>query len=155
MVPDKWLVFMYKRFPFMRLKNWIVYKAQHKFLVAVLGIITNESGQVMLLHHVYRDEPWGMPGGWMELERPELGLQREIWEETGLKVRIDGIVRAVYGTEPNRVELVFKGKLIEGTFRPCAEISKICFVRPGEWPKGLPESQRKLLDDVLHNLMHL
>ncbi|MFD3257441.1 NUDIX hydrolase [Paenibacillus lentus] len=154
-VPNKWLVFMYKRFPSMRLKNWMVYKAQHKFLVAVLGVITNESGQIMLLHHVYRDEPWGIPGGWMELEKPELGLKREIYEETGLKVRLSGVARAVFGVAPNRVELIFSGQVIEGEFKPSAEISNICFVNAGEWPEGLPESQRKLLEDILMNTKNI
>lgn len=39
-------------------KNWVVYRSQHKFLVAVLGVITNEERQVLLLKHVYRDQPW-------------------------------------------------------------------------------------------------
>ncbi|MEK3910270.1 NUDIX domain-containing protein [Paenibacillus sp. FSL H7-0331] len=57
-----------------------MYRAQNKFLVTVLGIITNETGQVLLLRHVYRTEPWGVPGGWMELEKPEVALEREISE---------------------------------------------------------------------------
>lgn len=62
LVPRDWLVYMYIHMPFKRFKDWVVYRAQSKFLVAVLGVITNEKGQVLLLKHVYRSEPWGIPG---------------------------------------------------------------------------------------------
>ncbi|MGF9641836.1 NUDIX hydrolase [Paenibacillus sp. MABNS29] len=90
-IPRDWLVFMYKHTPFTRLKNALVYRAQHKFLIAVLGIFTNDAGEVLLLKHVYRKQPWGIPGGWMELEQPEIALQREVREETGLEVEITSL----------------------------------------------------------------
>lgn len=80
-----------------------VYRAQHKFLVAVLGIFTNDAGEVLLLKHVYRKQPWGIPGGWMELEQPEAALRREVREETGLEVQITSLARARFGQTPNRV----------------------------------------------------
>jgi len=148
-IPSDWLVYMYKHMPFNRFKNWIVYRAQHKFLVAVLGIITNEEGQVLLFKHDYRKEPWGIHGGWLELEKPESGLEREINEETGLKVQITGLARAIYGNKPNRVELIFKGRIIEGIFKPSSEISEICYCSIDNWPEGLPIKQRKIIKEVL------
>ena len=148
-IPRDWLVYMYKHMPFNRLKNWIVYRAQYKFLVAVLGVITNEKGQVLLLKHEYRKEPWGIPGGWMELEKPENGLEREINEETGLKVHITGLAKAIYGNKPNRVDLIFKGMIIEGTFKPSSEISEICYCSVGNWPEGLPNEQINLIKEIL------
>lgn len=149
LIPRDWLVYMYKHFPFHGLKNWIVYRAQYKFLVSVLGVITNERGQVLLLKHEYREEPWGIPGGWMELEKPEHGLEREINEETGLKVQIIGLARAIYGNKPNRVDLVFRGTIVEGTFKPSSEISEICYCDIGNWPDGLPIEQKKLIQEIL------
>ncbi|MCR8657327.1 NUDIX hydrolase [Paenibacillus sp. T3-5-0-4] len=135
--------------PFAKFKNWVVYRAQHKFLVAVLGVITNEKGQVLLLNHVYRNKPWGIPGGWMELESPELGLAREIYEETKLKVNITSLAKAVYGKSPNRIELVFKGTISEGEFEPSAEISDIMYCNVDEWPEGLPNNQKILIKEIL------
>jgi len=135
--------------PFAKLKNWIVYRAQQKFLVAVLGVITNEKGQVLLLHHVYRDKPWGIPGGWMELECPESGLTREIYEETKLIVNITGLAKAIYGKSPNRIELVFKGVISDGEFAPSAEISNIMYCNVDEWPEGLPDNQKLLIKEIL------
>jgi len=149
MIPRDWLVYMYKHMPFNRLKNWIVYRAQYKFLVAVLGIITNDEGQVLLLKHQYRKEPWGIPGGWMELEKPEIGLEREVHEETGLKVQITGLARAVYGKRPNRVELIFRGRIMEGTFRPSSEISEMYYCSIDNWPDGLPIAQKNMIKEIL------
>ncbi|URN96608.1 MAG: NUDIX hydrolase [Candidatus Pristimantibacillus lignocellulolyticus] len=148
-LPQSFLVYLYTHIPFAKLKNWLVYRAQHKFLVAVLGVITNERGQVLLLNHVYRTKPWGIPGGWMELESPELGLAREIYEETKLKVNITGLAKAIYGKIPNRIELVYKGTISEGEFEPSAEISNMMYCNVGEWPEGLPDHQKILIKEVL------
>ncbi|MCV9950700.1 NUDIX hydrolase [Paenibacillus sp. BT-177] len=143
-IPRDWLVFMYKHTPFIRLKNALVYRAQHKFLVAVLGIFTNDAGEVLLLKHVYRKQPWGIPGGWMELEQPETALRREVREETGLEVEITSLAQAQFGQLPNRVDLIFKGRVIPGTFRPSAEISDICYCRVGEWPNACQHTRKSL-----------
>lgn len=89
LIPRDWLVTMYKHMPFTGLKNWIVYRAQHKFLVAVLGIITNDKGQILLLKHEYREEqPWGIPGGWMELESPEMAWREKSVRKQDLKCKL-------------------------------------------------------------------
>lgn len=149
LIPNDTLVHLYKRMPFKRLKDWVVYRTQYKFLVAVLGIITNEEGKVVLLKHSYRKEPWGIPGGWMERENPVSALQREVREETGLSVRIDGPAHIIYDSQPHRVELVFRGQITGGTFRPSSEITDICYCEPGNWPEGLPEEHQKLIELVL------
>jgi len=149
LIPDDLLVTLYKRMPFNRLKNWIVYRAQHRFLASVLGVITDNEGNILLLKHVYRSEPWGMPGGWMELEQPEQAMKRELLEETGLQVEVTGIARALYGQKPTRIDLILRGTLKGGEFKPSAEISEICLCKPGDWPAGMPESQKRLIKSVL------
>ncbi|MNI56298.1 hypothetical protein D3C73_1112920 [compost metagenome] len=85
----------------------------------------------------------------MELEKPEHGLEREINEETGLKVQITGLARAIYGNRPNRVELIFRGRIIEGTFKPSSEISEICYCNVDDWPDGMPIEQINMIREVL------
>ncbi|MEK5166331.1 hypothetical protein NYE69_28915 [Paenibacillus sp. FSL R5-0527] len=56
---------MYKYMPSKKFKNWVVYRTQHKFMVAVVGVITNEKGQVLLLKHAYREavgHTWRLDG---------------------------------------------------------------------------------------------
>lgn len=145
-IPKDWLVYLYKKVPFNRFKNAVVYRVQQKFLVSVLGVMTNTEGQVLLLKHVYRKQPWGIPGGWMELEVPEEGFKRELFEETGFQVKWLQLADALYGTKPNRVDLIFVGELAEGTFIANTEISEICFCSVGEWPEGVPDNQKKLIE---------
>jgi 8-oxo-dGTP diphosphatase len=152
MIPRDVLVYLYKHTPFQRFKNWVVYQTQHKFLVAVLGIFINEAGQILILNHTYRKEPWGIPGGWMELENPENGLKREIAEETGLNVEITGLARAIYNQNPNRVDLIFKGKVIGGTFTPCSEISEIYYCNIENMPDGMPNEQKTLIKNILNHV---
>ncbi len=85
---------MYKHTPFTRLKNALVYRAQHKFLIAVLGIFTNDAGEVLLLKHVY-------------LKQLEAALQREVKEETGLEVEITSLARARFGTRRRTAWILF------------------------------------------------
>src|SRR5260370_21933827 len=61
------------------------------FAVGVSALISDEHGRILLVHRTYsRDEPWSLPGGWLEgsdvvIER---ALERELREETGLQVKV-------------------------------------------------------------------
>ena len=64
-----------------------------QFMIGVVGLIENERGELLVLHHTYRREyPWGLPTGFLEHgEQPEAALRREIAEETGLEVVVDSL----------------------------------------------------------------
>ncbi|GGA45145.1 NUDIX hydrolase [Paenibacillus physcomitrellae] len=148
-IPNRWLVWMYVRFPIKGVKDWLVYRSQSKFLMAVLAVVTNEAGEVLLLKHTYRKDPWGIPGGWMQHESPGEALEREIFEETSFKVKVEGAAKPVYATKPHRIELLYRAKWVSGTFRQNEEISAYQFCKIGEWPEGLPESQIQLIKTAL------
>ncbi len=64
--------------------------AQPRFSVGVVGIVLDPSGErVLLVEHLFHPHrPWGLPGGWMARgEDPARTAEREIYEETGLRVR--------------------------------------------------------------------
>ncbi|MFB5266489.1 NUDIX hydrolase [Paenibacillus enshidis] len=148
-LPRDWLVWMYKAVPFKRLKDYAVHRTQAKFLMSVLGVITDSTGRVMLLKHTYREQPWGIPGGWMEEEKPEEAMAREIREETGLSVKRLRLAKAIYGEKPARVDLIYRGEISGKGFKSNSEISDMLLCRPGEWPEGLPEDQKKLITELL------
>lgn len=62
--------------------------------VGAVGAVFNETGQVLLVRHVYRaDHPWGLPGGWLKLrEHPGCGVRREIEEELSLNVEVKSLL---------------------------------------------------------------
>jgi len=131
------------------LKNFIIWHTNHHFLVAVLGIVVNDRGEILLLRHTYRDEPWGIPGGWMNYEQPWDGLKREVYEETGLRISIDKVVKASYTSDPHRIDILMCGRFINGEFRPSAEVSEYGFFKVGQWPVGMPNKQKVLIEQVI------
>src|ERR1700680_356107 len=85
----RWLLRVWRPLPaplkqvYLRLRyGWIA--------VGVAALIRDEHGRVLLAHRTYSDdEPWALPGGWLEGNEPiETALQRELLEETGLRVRV-------------------------------------------------------------------
>ncbi len=80
-----------RRFPPLRWGFWLgvrLFVARH--YVGAVGVVFNETGQVLLARHVFRPYyPWGLPGGWVEPgEDPAQAVQRELQEELNLTVEI-------------------------------------------------------------------
>ena len=103
------------------------------FGIGVAALIRDSHGRILLAHRTYSyDEPWALPGGWLELgnEAIEAGLERELMEETGLRVRVGG-VRAVERAG-FAVVLLMDAELLDGldTFRASAEVSQLAWVEP-------------------------
>jgi len=106
------------------------------FMVGVVGVIRNDAGEVLMLHHTYRgNEPWGLPTGFMEHgEQPRDALVREIAEETGYDVRLDATAHVYALTDRPLLNIVYTGRYVAGTFRPSDEISEARFVAPEALP---------------------
>ena len=105
-----------------------------RFGVGVAGLIRDEGGRILLVHRTYsRDEPWALPGGWLEgNEAIERALQRELHEETGLRVKV-GAVRAVERAG-FAIVLLMDTQLLDATsaFRASAEVSEVAWVEPSD-----------------------
>lgn len=64
-----------------------------KYNISEYGIIVNKQNKFLILKlassHKFPKEAWMLPGGGINTDdQPEQGLQREILEETGLKVKV-------------------------------------------------------------------
>lgn len=90
--------------------------------VGAAGAIFNDSGQVLLLEHVFRPHyPWGLPGGWVEHgETPAEAARREVEEELGLRIEVkELLVCDLQGgdwphTTPRGLGLIFYCRLAHG-----------------------------------------
>jgi 8-oxo-dGTP diphosphatase len=131
--------------PFWRLVSLL----NARFLSGVNGLVSDDSGRILVCHHTYRRRrPWGLPGGWMMAgETPLATLEREVCEETGLQVNAERLL--LIGTCPDRpkLEFVVAGRLIEGEFRRSREVDAIRWWLPGE-KIALPHRQRSMLAHI-------
>jgi len=106
-----------------------------RYAVGVAALIRDDRGRVLLAHRTYsREEPWAFPGGWLEHgdDAIECGLERELLEETGLRVRVGQITaveRAGFA-----VVLLMQTELLDpvAAFRASAEVNELAWVEPAE-----------------------
>src|SRR3954467_14202556 len=120
--------------------NWM----RHLFLrllnpsvmVGAMALIQDEDGRVLVLEHTYRREvPWGLPGGWLKrAESPEVGLAREVLEETGLQVKIEQLL-AVEFWGGNQLDLLYDCSVLSGTYRASDETANHRWVSTAELPE--------------------
>jgi ADP-ribose pyrophosphatase YjhB (NUDIX family) len=123
-------------------------------MVGVVGIIRDDQGRVLLLHHTYRGTPWGLPTGFLEHgEQPNHALAREIMEEAGLRVDLEP--DPVVYTEPGRplLNIVYRGMFAGGSFEASTEVSQAHWFSLDALPPMLP-GQLELLVTEREEVSH-
>ncbi|OGX78147.1 NUDIX hydrolase [Exiguobacterium sp. SH31] len=90
-------------------------------IVSVTAYITNDDGEVLLVKNTHRSDTYEMPGGQVEEHESIIdAIHREVKEETGADVEIDGII-GIYQNVSSRVLCVsFHGRYVSGDLRPQA-----------------------------------
>lgn len=134
------LLWLWKVLPLpQRLRRFYLELAYPRFLLGVVALIQDERGRVLILDHTYRQKyDWGLPGGYLQTrEEPTAGLVREVYEETGFDVEVGPIVAATTykGYELN---LLYRARIVGGTFRRSAEIRAWRYADPAELAGILP-----------------
>ncbi len=127
----------------------IILMTQQRFTASAAAVIFNDERQVLLLNHVLRPRSgWGMPGGFLDRgEQPYEGIRRELLEETGVELIDLQTVRA--RTIGSHLEFIFMAKAASDPKFLSREIIEWRWFDPAELPKGLPGSQRILIEKVL------
>ncbi len=143
---------LFQRYPFLGRLGHRTYRLllQPRFTVGAVGVVFNETGRILLLKHVYRPEYlWGLPGGWTSpRENPRRTVERELMEETGLRVRTLAPLWIEQGTWADHLDMAFLCRLIGGDVRLSGEILDYRWVLPEEMPELL-EFQRKAVEQAL------
>jgi ADP-ribose pyrophosphatase YjhB (NUDIX family) len=134
-------------------RRWSVRLVEPRFTVTAGAVITDDSGRVLLLNHVFRTgSGWGIPGGFIERgEQPEEGLRRELREEIGLELERAEIAFVRTLKRPSRVEIIFRGRARGATESQSVEIKSADWFALDKLPKGLPRDQHELIARALHN----
>lgn len=150
----KLLFWLWKK---VRLPNWLrwalVSAANQKFLVGAAVVILNEQHEVLLFNHTYRlSYPWGLPTGWLQRgESPARAIEREVFEESQLVVHVTGLLSVSAAQDVPRLDIVYAGCPVGGSFRPSAEVSTAAFFAPANLPPILAD-QRAMIAQALEQV---
>ena len=107
--------------------------------VDVRGAVVQD-GKILLIQE-RADGMWAMPGGWADLgNSPASVAEREVWEESGFRVKAE---KAVAVIDANRIEplefyhaykIIFLCRLLEGEPRTSYETLAVDFFDPAHLP---------------------
>lgn len=122
--------------------------------VDVRGAVVQE-GKILLIQE-RADGKWAMPGGWADLgNSPASVAEREVWEESGFRVKVEKLVAVL---DANRIEpfefyhaykLIFLCQLLEGEPRISHETLAVDFFAPDQLP---PLSSYRTNEDMLREV---
>jgi ADP-ribose pyrophosphatase YjhB (NUDIX family) len=122
--------------------------------VDVRGAVIRD-GKILLIQE-RADDKWAMPGGWADLgNSPSSVAEREVWEESGFRVKAEKVVAVL---DANRIEpfefyhaykLIFLCKLIGGEPRISYETLAVDFFAPDHLP---PLSSYRTNADMLREV---
>lgn len=122
---------------------------QDQFLIGVTGIFFNDSGEILVFKHSYRQVSWSLPGGYIKAgEHPTEGLEREVKEESGFIVSADQRLKTRTDRESARIDMCYVGKFIGGEFSPSAEVVEYGFFSFENLPL-IPKNQLFLIQQAL------
>lgn len=119
----------------------------------VTTVIVESEGRILMVKRSI--EPgfglWCFPGGYVQTgEVVEQGAIREVFEETGLHIKIDGFI-GLFSEENHPVVLsVYYGSILGGQLEAGLEVSEVGFFMPDE----LPELAFPKDIEVLRTWMH-
>lgn len=114
--------------------------ASPSYTVGAICVIARPDGKVLLVRQAYRAK-WGLPGGLLEKrEDPADGARREVLEEVGLPVELQGEPAVVVDAQRQRVDLVFRAgpetQADLAKVRPCSpEILEAAWFAPDALPE--------------------
>lgn len=107
--------------------------------IDVRGAVVRE-GKILLIQE-RTDGKWAMPGGWADLgDAPASVAEREVWEESGYRVKAEKVVAVL---DANRIQpmefyhafkIIFLCRLMGGEPRTSNETSAVDFLDPNELP---------------------
>ena len=107
------------------------------------GVLVERAGQVLLARrgiHPGRGL-WYLPSGFVECdERPEDAAVREVKEETGLDVALEGLLGIyTYRDDPRGpgILILYRGHAVGGELSPCHEVTEVAFFAPDSLPTDI------------------
>jgi len=120
-----------------------------KWSLGVYGLITNEKGEVLLIHRRDNDI-WQSPGGGVSPdEAPTTAVIREVLEETGYEVRVDRLFGIYFAVERSDIVLTYICTIVGGKPRINEEADIISFFDPHHLPDCTPATKLRIRDFLI------
>jgi ADP-ribose pyrophosphatase YjhB (NUDIX family) len=126
--------------------------------IDVRGAVVHE-GKILLIQEKM-DGRWAMPGGWADLgNAPASVAEREVWEESGYRVKAEKVVAVM---DANRIEpfefyhafkIIFLCKLTGGEPRVSHETLAVDFFDPNDLPPlSIYRTNESMLQEVFAHI---
>ena len=131
---------------------FLIRRATPSFHVGSICVVQRADGHILLVRQSYRREGWGLPGGLLRRgEEPAEGARRELSEELGIKVDLQGQPVVVVDAGARRVDVIFTALLATGSAEPertshSPEIAEVGWFPPDGLPRLLPEATSALIE---------
>ena len=117
------------------------------FSIGVFAIILDKDGGVLLCHRRDHDL-WNLPGGGLEEnETPEMGIVREVREETGLDVVVEKITGVYSKKNKNEIVFSFLCRVVGGELTLNDEADQISYFGLENIPENFSPKQLERLKD--------
>jgi len=124
-----------------------------RFRAAVAAVIFDEHGQILLFKHTYRKFEWGLPAGGLEhYEQPIDAIKREFFEETGMQIRVESLLKAVSSQEDHHIGMIYLCKIVGGEFKESFEISEMKYFPVNELPDMMLTTEKELIKWVVKEI---
>ncbi|MGO9185722.1 NUDIX hydrolase [Mycobacterium sp.] len=103
-----------------------------KHSVSVAGIVVRDDDRVLVIRREDNGQ-WEAPGGVLELDESfEDGVRREVFEETGLTVKVERLTGVYKNLNHGIVALVYRCRPTDGEASPTAEAREVRWMTRGE-----------------------
>ena len=145
------LLAAYRRLP-RAARTFLIRRATPSFHVGSICVVERPDGHLLLVRQSYRRGGWGFPGGLLQRnEEPADAARRELREELGVDVELQGLPVVVVDSPARRVDVIFTARLSEASAEPergphSPEIADVAWFPPDRLPSLLPEATSALIE---------
>lgn len=128
--------------------NFVFFRDMKVAAAALLA----QDGRVLLVRRACQPQrgKWIIPAGFVEYdEDPGDAAVREIWEETGYRVEVVGLLDVIHGREHKRgadLVIAYRVRIVGGEPQPGDDVDQLGFFGPHELPPLAFRATQRVID---------
>jgi len=131
------------------IQRLIVRVAMPRVSIAACAVIEDAAGDILVVKHSYRRQPWGLPGGFVRRgEQPTAALRRELREELGVEVTVGSLLFAETDGLSRHLTLYYQACIAGSLHLDGAELDSYRYVSVRELPSLFPATPPTWLRSV-------